>query len=427
MPYHLRPAKRSEAKPLIGIYSESGCGKTWSSLMLARGFVGPTGRIAMIETESGRGEVYADQLPGGYDVISMRETFSPQNYGEAITAVEKATPMPDALIIDSASHEWEGSGGVLSMAAANEADGKKSMMIWQGPKLEHQRYFVLRLLATPIPLVIVCMRAKYPMKESVSKAGTKEWVRAEVVEPVQSDGILFELMIHGWIDREHRFQGTKYTRDDLKPVIPTGQPITLETGARLAAWTRGQGPSLPGTQASATSSTKASSAGASPAGPSPAGTSPAVGTPDYSQPGVDLTDARAVLKRDITHALQTYGLAGQSDVEKKKRQDLLEKAFGTRDWRAVEALPLERLQGGLAIIEVEYGPKPGEAENLERVSELQGRISRAIQASGLKASKIVQIAEKEIGTADYHNAEPPALEKLAVALEKLAGPEQTTL
>lgn len=236
MTWEIRPAKRSEAKPLIGIYSESGCGKTWSSLMLARGFVGPTGKIVMLETEAGRGEVYADVLPGGYDICSLRNNFSPENYGEAISAIEKLSP--DALIIDSASHEWEGSGGVLAMAAQNEAAGKKSMMVWQGPKQAHQRYFVLRLLATPIPFVIVCMRAKYPMKE-VKVDGKKEWARSEQVVPVQSDGILYELMIHGWIDQAHRFQGTKYTRDDLKQIIKSGEPISIQTGERLAAWAKG--------------------------------------------------------------------------------------------------------------------------------------------------------------------------------------------
>lgn len=236
MTYQIRPATRSEAKPLIGIYSESGCGKTWSSLMLARGFVGPTGKIVMLETEAGRGEVYADVLPGGYDICSLRNDFSPENYGEAISAIEKLSP--DALIIDSASHEWEGSGGVLAMAAQNEAAGKKSMMVWQGPKQAHQRYFVLRLLATPIPFVIVCMRAKYPMKE-VRVDGKKEWVRSEQVVPVQSDGILYELMIHGWIDQSHRFQGTKYTREDLQQIIKSGEPISIKTGERLAAWAKG--------------------------------------------------------------------------------------------------------------------------------------------------------------------------------------------
>lgn len=238
MGFEFRPAKRSEAKPLIGLYSESGCGKTYSALLLARGFVGPTGRIGMIETESGRGEVYADQLPGGYSVLPLRDDFSPATYGKAIAEAEKQ--QFDALIIDSASHEWEGQGGVLSMAAANQGAGKKGVLVWQQPKMEHQRHFMLRLMQTPIPLVIVCMRAKYPMQE-VQKHGSnqKEWVRSTVLEPKQSEDILFEMMIHGWIDKEHRLHVTKYTRADLARVMVDGEPIGEETGRALAAWSAG--------------------------------------------------------------------------------------------------------------------------------------------------------------------------------------------
>jgi hypothetical protein len=45
MTYSFRPAKRSEAKPLIGLYAESGAGKTYSALLLARGFNDYAGMI----------------------------------------------------------------------------------------------------------------------------------------------------------------------------------------------------------------------------------------------------------------------------------------------------------------------------------------------------------------------------------------------
>lgn len=241
MTFSFRPATRAQAKPLIGLYSESGCGKTWSALMLARGFVGPNGRIGMIETESGRGEAYSDLLPGGYDVLSIRENFSPENYGKALSAAEGAKL--DALIIDSASHEWEGAGGVLGMAAENQASGKKGPLVWQKPKMDHQRHFMLRLMQTPIPLVIVCMRAKYPMMEQKNARGEKEWMRSQVLEPKQADDILFEMFVHGWIDREHRLHVTKYTRPDLAEIIRDNEPITIETGCRLAEWARGGTPS----------------------------------------------------------------------------------------------------------------------------------------------------------------------------------------
>jgi len=236
---HFRPATRSEAKPLIGLYSESGAGKTYSALLLARGFAGPSGKIGMIETESGRGEAYADILPGGYDVLPLRETFSPQAYGQAIDVAEKAGL--DALIIDSASHEWEGAGGVLSMAAENEAKGMRGPLVWQRPKLDHQRHFMLRLLQTPIPLVIVCMRAKYPMEEKTVE-GSKKWVRSTTLAPQQAHDILFEMFVHAWIDQQHRAHITKLTHPALARVFIDGEPITAATGERLAVWAKASAP-----------------------------------------------------------------------------------------------------------------------------------------------------------------------------------------
>lgn len=257
MGYTIRPAATSEAKPLIGLYSESGCGKTYSALLLAKGFAGNMSSVVMIETESGRGEAFADDpVVGGYGVISLRGDFSPSAYGGAIAAAERGGAK--VLIIDSASHEWEGVGGVLAMAAENQASGKRGPLVWQKPKIEHQREFMLRLMQTPVPLVIVCMRAKYPMKEvtaelarEISERGGRppkvgEWVRSEKLEPKQSDDILFEMFVHGWIDQQHRLHVTKWTRDAMRSIFTDGEPISVDTGARLAAWSGGRAPAESG-------------------------------------------------------------------------------------------------------------------------------------------------------------------------------------
>jgi hypothetical protein len=237
MSYTFRPALTSEAKPLIGIYSESGTGKTFSALLLAKGFAGDMSLVGMIETESGRGEVFADDaIVGGFKVLSLRDDFSPKAYGAAIDAAGKAGLR--VLIIDSASHEWEGAGGVLGMAAENQAAGKKGPIVWQKPKMDHQREFMLKLMQTPVPLVIVCMRAKYPMKEII-KDGKKEWSRSETLEPKQADDILFELMVHGWCDKNHNFHVTKYTKEAFKHIFIDNKPIDVATGERLAAWASG--------------------------------------------------------------------------------------------------------------------------------------------------------------------------------------------
>jgi len=255
MTYTFRRAVASEAKPLIGLYSESGCGKTKSALLLARGFTGDMSKVGMIETESGRGEAYADDpVVGGYNVLPIREDFSPTAYGQAISAAEQAHLQ--CLIIDSASHEWEGVGGVLAMAAANQADGKKGPLVWQKPKIDHAREFMLRLTQTPIPLVIVCMRAKYPMKEVThsdieawEKAGANgkrpkvgEWVRSPSLYPKQSEDILYEMFVHAWIDQQHALHVTKYSIDQMLQVFREGEPVTIQTGERLAAWAAGMAP-----------------------------------------------------------------------------------------------------------------------------------------------------------------------------------------
>lgn len=233
----IRPASRTHAKPLIGLYSESGGGKTYSSLLLARGFVGPKGRIGMIETESGRGEAYADvnEYPeiGGYHVLPLRDDFSPKNYGDAIKEFEDE--QIDALIIDSGSHEWEGTGGVLDMAAQNEAAGKKGMLIWQKPKIDHQKYFMLKFMQTPIPLVIMNMRAKYPM---VGQGAAMK--RSEILDPKQSDDILYEMTVHGWMEKDnHNFHPNKRMPLSLQKIFIDGQPITMQTGEKLAEWAKG--------------------------------------------------------------------------------------------------------------------------------------------------------------------------------------------
>ena len=335
--FAFRPAKRSEAKPLIGLYSESGCGKTLSALLLARGFVGPSGRIGMIETESGRGEVYEDdpRVGGGYLVCPIRENFSPREYGEALTAAEKADL--GALIIDSASHEWEGAGGVLSMAAQNQAAGKKGQLVWQGPKLDHQRYFMLRLMQTPIPLVVVCMRAKYPMEEVVVN-GKKEWVRSTTLAPKQSEDILYELMAHGWIDQAHRFRGTKYTRDDLKAVLVDGQPISIETGRRLAAWARG----------GAVGVTSAQSATQSPGAPEP------VDTREASPPD------RATVMQGISDAVGRWQKAPPDALWRTLCRDVC----GAEDIETVDVAALADL------LDVCHGYARGHAAARKRVHDL---------------------------------------------------------
>lgn len=229
----IRPATRQGVRPLFALYGESGSGKTYSSLLLARGFAGPSGKIVMADTESGRGQLFADVKEfGGYEVLDFTEPFSPKRYIEAITAVEDSGAAIG--ILDSGSHEWEGANGVLDMAAANEEKSKRpGLHNWRQPKMEHS-LFIQKLQRSTIPW-IVCLRAKFKTRQ-MKVNGKTEIVKDSHPSPIQADDFIFEATVHGVIDLDHNLHVTKYSHPNLLTCLPKDEPLTLEHGRLLAEW-----------------------------------------------------------------------------------------------------------------------------------------------------------------------------------------------
>lgn len=229
-----KKATRQGVKPLIDLYSESGCGKTYSALLLARGIVGPSGRIAMIDTESGRGSLYADVLPGGYEVLELTAPFSPARYVEAIEKAEAENV--DVLVIDSMSHEWEGISGVLDMAGDNEQrSGKSGLHNWKVPKLEHNK-LVLKLLQTRLA-IICCIRAKFKSRQ-IKENGKTLIVKDDVPSPIQSEEFIFEATAHALILPDHTIRLTKCSHPALRECFPQDEkePLSIKHGEAIAKW-----------------------------------------------------------------------------------------------------------------------------------------------------------------------------------------------
>ena len=183
--------------------------------------------------------MYADQIPGGYDVLDLEAPFSPQRYIEAVTAGEQANY--DILIIDSASHEWEGIGGVCDMAATREAKGKAGLHNWKQPKAEHQK-FVAKLLQSKTA-IIINMRAKFKTRQ-VKVNGKNEVVKDNYTSPIQSEDFIFEMTAHAEILLDHTIRLTKEGHPDLKTCFPKGM-ISIATGEAIAKWAHSgaEGPS----------------------------------------------------------------------------------------------------------------------------------------------------------------------------------------
>jgi hypothetical protein len=251
----IKKATRQGVKPLIGFYGESGSGKTMTALLLARGFVGDAGKIVLIDTESGRGSLYADVIPGGYDVLELREPFSPERYIEAIQTAEKSGA--GIVVIDSASHEWEGIGGVTDLAVTvskraaekwnKDWDGNVQFGHWKEPKMQHSK-FMLKMLQSSLP-VIVCLRAKYKSRQL---KGTQQMVadgiikqgdigkslvlKDEFTTPIQAEDFIFEMTAHAEILQNHTIHLTKCSHPSLRECFPEGKMLEIAHGKLLADW-----------------------------------------------------------------------------------------------------------------------------------------------------------------------------------------------
>ena len=108
----LKKAQRTQAKIKLALQGPSGSGKTMSALLLASGLISSGWpKIAVIDTENHSAELYSHL--GGYNVLHLPKPFSPERYIEAIETCENAGM--EVIIIDSITHEWDGSGGILEV------------------------------------------------------------------------------------------------------------------------------------------------------------------------------------------------------------------------------------------------------------------------------------------------------------------------
>lgn len=238
--FEIRKATRTSVKPIIALYGISGSGKTYSSLLLARGLAGDSGKIILADSEARRGSLYADLIPGGYETIDLNEPFSPQQYVQAMLYIEQQKAAVG--IIDSGSHEWEGLGGVLELASEREAaSGKAGLHNWKEPKMAHQRW-VQHFLQSPIPWII-CLRAKHKARQTKDERGKTVIVKDDFTSPIQAEDFIFEMTAHMEVLQDHSVMVTKCNHPQLRKCFPEDKtkPLSIEHGRLVRAWCESPG------------------------------------------------------------------------------------------------------------------------------------------------------------------------------------------
>ena len=220
----IRKAERKQAKLRLALAGPSGSGKTYSALLIAMGLGG--GKIGMIDTERGSGELYSHLCD--FDVISLDPPYTVSRYIEAMKMFEQAKY--DTIIIDSITHEWAGEGGLLrskeQLDTKAAASGNFNPFASWAKITPHHDRFISAMLSSPCHIVAT-MRAK---SVYVQEGST---IKKRGVEPVQRDQIEFEFTVVMDINAEHIAVASK---DRTELFGGWMEQITPRVGERLLHW-----------------------------------------------------------------------------------------------------------------------------------------------------------------------------------------------
>jgi hypothetical protein len=222
--FEFTKAVRRRSKIRIAIAGPSGSGKTYSALMLAKGL---GGTIGLIDTEFQSAPLYSHLTD--FDCVSLRPPYSPERYIKAIKAAEQAGY--DNLIIDSFSHAWSGSGGILDMHSMEELKQKNGFRAWREVTPKHNE-LVDTILQAPMN-IIVTMRSKQDWVNEKDADG--KWnVKKVGLAPVQREGVEYEFTLV--FDVDHATHKATVSKTRIDGFDKRVEVITEQMGRDIMGW-----------------------------------------------------------------------------------------------------------------------------------------------------------------------------------------------
>lgn len=191
-------AAKREMTPLwVGLAGPSGCGKTYSALRIAKGIQSVTGgEIFGIDTEARRMLHYAEDFQ--FRHVQFGPPFKSLDYLEAVRHC--ASKGARIIVVDSLSHEHDGSGGYLEFHAQEEERMRNNpaarFAAWQVPS-KQRNDLIQGLLQLPISFVF-CFRAKEKLKPGREKnqSGQEKSVMRELGwMPIGGQAFIYEMTV----------------------------------------------------------------------------------------------------------------------------------------------------------------------------------------------------------------------------------------
>jgi len=231
---NIRQAERTGARGVFGFAGPSGSGKTLTALYFAWGLAGgDASKVGFIDTENRRGSLYADKLVDKngeiqkFLIADLVAPFSPQRYISAIQEFQAAGV--EVLVIDSVTHEWEGTGGCEEIASGES----KASIGWMKAKQSHKR-FMNTMLQCDMHIV-PCIRAR----EKTSFQNPKKPVSLGIC-PICEKNFMFEMTASVMMADEGRRQYVMKCPDDLRQFLGRQDGyIDHKDGYRVRQWIDG--------------------------------------------------------------------------------------------------------------------------------------------------------------------------------------------
>ncbi|WP_280448410.1 ATP-binding protein [Nocardia brasiliensis] len=218
-------ATKEAAKARIALTGPSGAGKTYTALMLAFGL---GEKIAVIDTERGSASKYVGR--NGWRFQTIKPTsFAPLSLVEHLA---KATGRGfEVVVIDSLSHYWEGTDGMLEQVD-RRSGASKFTSGWKVVRPEERR-MIDAILAYP-GHVIITLRAKQEYVLETNERGKQEPKRVGL-KPIQRDGIEYEFDLVGDLDLSNTLTVSKTRIDGVDMGTAIAKP-GVELAVQVADW-----------------------------------------------------------------------------------------------------------------------------------------------------------------------------------------------
>lgn len=234
--------KRAEKKRVflkIALDGPPGSGKTLTSLLIARGLLGPDAKVAVIDTENESASLYADkpvnvgkEPPLVFDTAAMSPPFLTGKY---IRAIDDAVALGyNVIIVDSLSHAWAGPGGIKERKDMVDAKGGNQFTNWAPFSKEHQA-FLAKILHSPVD-IICTMRSKVDYILETNDKG-KQTPRRVGMAPEQRPGMEYEFSVMFSIDSNHLLTASKDRTSLFRgKILEMDEATAIQIGRDLSDW-----------------------------------------------------------------------------------------------------------------------------------------------------------------------------------------------